>query len=296
MSLLFIDANIYLEFYASQNIAALIRPLTEIRNNIFVTDQIRREVERNKLRCVQDHLKNNLKLQSTIGCPLHLLPDELSVGLADQIKVVNEKTSQLNGKIAGALKKFLDQVSRSEDHVSQSLLPFFKSALKPSNEQIERARHRRERGDPPGKQSDPLGDQLNWEQLLDGVSSCKGLWIVTRDADIVSCYEKTIRLNPFLAEELQARQPGIEVRCFGKISAGLEDFTKSNNLKPSGLPSKNGFAKIETEEEALRGRESSADLPALLNQFSKTADPDWRDFILRVFFASQKREDVHADK
>ena len=84
----------------------------------------------------------------------------------------------------------LSEISRSEDDVSERLSRLFDKANSPQPDQMERARARKERGNPPGNQDDPLGDQITWEQLLTYSKGIKQLWIITDNRDYGISMEK----------------------------------------------------------------------------------------------------------
>jgi hypothetical protein len=70
--------------------------------------------------------------------------------LARAVKVRNELTALA----ADALSK----ISRSADDVSQRLENLFDNPISATNDEMCRARNRKETGNPPGKKGDPLGD------------------------------------------------------------------------------------------------------------------------------------------
>jgi len=66
---LFIDTNIYLEFFKSSQAAVkkLLPSIESLKNEIFVTEQIANEVNRNKVKVASDSLRdfiNSYKLPS----------------------------------------------------------------------------------------------------------------------------------------------------------------------------------------------------------------------------------------
>jgi hypothetical protein len=100
----------------------------------------------------------------------------------------------------------LQSITNSTDAVSKALEPIFQNAQTPSPEQLERARYRKEVGNPPGKQADPLGDQISWEQLLDTYKG-EELIIVTNDGDYFCSYDGRKHLNPLLVTNLREKCP-----------------------------------------------------------------------------------------
>jgi hypothetical protein len=66
---------------------------------------------------------------------------------------------------------------------------------------------------PPGKQTDPIGDQVTWEQILCRFVGKTKLWIVTRDSDYGSMYGGKGFFNQFLYEELVKVSPVRKCSC-----------------------------------------------------------------------------------
>jgi hypothetical protein len=57
----------------------------------------------------------------------------------------------------------MEKISQSNDEVSTVLTPLF---VPHREEELQRAKQRKECGQPPGKKAGPIGDQLTWEQIL----------------------------------------------------------------------------------------------------------------------------------
>ena len=146
----------------------------------------------------------------------------------------------------------LTQISRSEDEVSRRLEGLFDKAISPSTEELRRARDRKERGNPPGKPGDPLGDQITWEQLL---GCCKGghrLWIITKDKDYQTEHKQTVLLNPLLYRDITiACGTAPEVHCFSDLLKGLKHFGKNAGVKAEKLPTEQESTEIKQEIDAL---------------------------------------------
>jgi hypothetical protein len=94
-------------------------------------------------------------------------------------------------------------------------------------------------GNPPGKPSDPLGDELTWEQFL---TYCKErgigrIWIVTTDSDFVTKFKTTLLLNAYLHRDLvKTCGENVEVRCFDDLADAVKDFGTHSGLKTEALP------------------------------------------------------------
>jgi len=112
---------------------------------------------------------------------------------------------------------------------------------------------RRERGNPPGKATDPLGDQLSWEQLLSRCQSNRGLWIITGDLDFATRHAGKMVLNAALYKDLvtQMHSAEPEVFCFDNLPDGLKNFAEINRVKATKLPTPEEAEQIKKEQESL---------------------------------------------
>jgi hypothetical protein len=86
------------------------------------------------------------------------VPDHL-LGITDEatsrFRIIVDKAKNARAELTKLAADALVRISRSEDDVSQRLKSIFDKALSPSSEEMHRARERRERGNPPGKATDP---------------------------------------------------------------------------------------------------------------------------------------------
>lgn len=117
---------------------------------------------------------------------------------------------------------------------------------------MERARDRKERGNPPGKQKNTLGDQITWEQLLTYCKGMKQLWIITDDSDYGIKHEKMMLLNSLLRRDLMVTCGAeLEIHYYHDWSKGMTDFRKSVGVPIAKLPTPERLGEIEKEEERL---------------------------------------------
>jgi hypothetical protein len=130
----------------------------------------------------------------------------------------------------------MEKISQSNDEVSAVLTPLFTKAVRHREEEFQRAKQRKEHGQPPGK-ADSIGDQLNWEQILSCFVGRKKLWIITRDSDYGTIYDGQGFLNQFLYEELQKVSSGAEAFLFGDVGSGIKHFSDITGAKADKLPS-----------------------------------------------------------
>lgn len=236
MNIIYIDANIYLGFYNSNRpeFKKLLGSIIELKDKIFFTEQLAYEIDRNKLNVFRLSIDNYVKqtsLYKTI-LPEHL-DEESSPKLSEwnkERKTIEEAITTSNKILTEILNEVLFDISISQDKVSKTLLPIYAKAVTPSSESINKARLRKEIGNPPGKRADPVGDQLSWEQLLSIVHKIKRLWIVSTDKDYFTEHNKVLYLNPILHNDLKKLNTNLEVKTFNILSEALRDFDKQEKI------------------------------------------------------------------
>jgi len=172
--------------------------------------------------------------------------------MRERVREISEKSKDAKEELRKLTRDLLEQVSQSKDEVSKRLAGVFSKAVAPKEDELQRARIRREHGNPPGKRTDPLGDQLSWEQIL---SQCQGnhwLWIITKDSDFATKHAGKMFLNAALYKELARLYPAEpEVFCFDNIPDGLEHFANTNGVKAEKLPTSEEIERIKKEQESL---------------------------------------------
>jgi hypothetical protein len=254
-SLLFIDANKYLDLYRTDSGKKLLALLEEQAEYIFITQQIVAEVQRNKILVAAEFLgrkSKQLKIQ-TSGVPDHL--SGLSAGQDDEIRQqmreISYKVKEVNKVVDVHTLGIMEQINRSEDEVSKVLIPIFAKAVAHSPEELRKARDRREIGNPPGKSTNALGDQLTWEQILTYFKGKKRLWIISRDSDYGTVYSGKGFLNGFLYEELCKISSAPEVYLFQEFVEGIEHFLNTTGIKAENRLTTEEAEEIEKEERSL---------------------------------------------
>jgi len=279
-ALIFIDANLHIPFYGLPKWKTLIDLVKEQKDYIFVTKQIVDEVQRNKLQVVAGLLTNqleHLKGSRNFNLPDYIFEDadaKFSETLRDLRKTRTE-TGLMNAAIQA-----LQRISRSEDKVSKALDAIFSNAVTHTSEEFHRARERKERGNPPGKPEDSLGDQLTWEQLLSHCKDKSKLWMITNDLDYCVKLRGKLFLNPLLYLNLaQLRQPTPEVFCFDRIDEGVRDFVRRTGVKAERLPTVEESKEISKELDSLPSPAllstsmDDANILAILNRIGQRTSP-----------------------
>ena len=252
MNLLFIDTNVYLRFYDTNKteFKKLLKSLVELEGNIFITKQIVDEINRNKLSVFKqstDNYKRQINVISTF------LPEHLDGGSNSQMSDWNKNRKKIeqdiklsNQSYDSIIKDTIKDISLSKDTISIQLNPIIARAKTANEDILKLAKTRRLMGNPPGKSSDPLGDQLSWEQLLAQVNEVSGLWVISHDFDFYTIHEKECHLNPVLYQDLITLNPTIEVKCFNALADALKDFDKTTKIL--ALPSEEELSVIANEE------------------------------------------------
>lgn len=251
-ALIFIDANLYIPLYGLPKWKKLLDLLKEQKDYIFVTVQIVEEVQRNKLQVVAGLLTNqleHLKKSRSLN-----LPDYIFGGTDSKLRETlrDLRKKQIETNLIKATVQALQRISRSEDKVSKALNAVFRDAVTPTPEEIQRAGERKERGNPPGKPEDPLGDQLTWEQFLSHAKGKSKIWIITNDADYCTKHSGKMFLNPLLYRDLtkgMRRTP--EVFCFDNIDEGIRNFVRKTRVKAKRLPTLEESKEIKKQVDSL---------------------------------------------
>lgn len=254
-TLLFIDANIYLDIYRLKDGSLLLAALGEQAKHIFVTQQAVDEVQRNKLKATADFLARHFV---EVKANTFALPDHFCGTTSEQIgnirkkmKGVSKAVNQINKEVDSLRSAILEEVSQSKDDVSKALAPIFQHATPYKAEEMERARKRKELGNPPGKKTDPIGDELTWEQILSNLKGKKSLWLITKDTDYgIDCDGKLL-MNPFLQQEVRRANKDVETFLFADLIAGLKHFTEKTGATGDKLPTEEQAEEIKKEERAL---------------------------------------------
>ena len=257
MKKIFIDANIYLNFFDSNKpeLKKLLDSLLEIKDSLFIGSQIVNEVNRNKLDVAQRSLSNhfnNLSKIKPINLPEHLEMESTTLKKWNsQSQEIYDKNENLNKELEDIIHKTLEEIMCSSDKVSHTFRLLFEGALEASEHEIQAGRYRREVGNPPGKPNDPLGDQVSWEQFKNCSSDSENIWIITKDKDYYTAFKNERYLNPFLYDELvkaNTNSATPSIFCFESLAEGLKHFKKNSLEKIDKLPTEEEL-KIITEEE-----------------------------------------------
>jgi PIN domain len=249
-SLLFIDANQYLDLFRTNSSRSIVKSIVAQRANIFVTAQVVDEVQRNKVDVAAGFFVDQLKklAMASFGLPDHLFDKDVQSKITKIAKSIAETKDELN-RISCEI---LEQIGRSTDEISKALEPIFATAVKHTPNELQRARTRKELGRAPGKKGDPIGDQLSWEQILSRCKSTTRLWLITKDGDFTNWYATNVVLNAALHAEISNPPYSVgEVYCFKGLTDGIRHFVEKTGARTDALPTPEDAEQFKSEQESL---------------------------------------------
>ncbi len=224
---LFIDTNIFLEFYrlSGEDIEEL-KKLTKLLEDgtisLFYTEQLEKEIIRNRDSIVNDSIslfkKVNFKISTPAFCKLFAEFEEIQ----SLLKSANIKHSELIAKVTDKIETnelqadtlIKDLLNRAEQ--IEFTDPIYYSALK-----------RFRVGNPPGKKKVTIGDEINWESLLAGIPNNEELYFISGDGDFSSPINDKI-LHSFLSNEWK-KEKSSEIHFFRSLNEFLK--TKFPNIR-----------------------------------------------------------------
>jgi hypothetical protein len=231
-SLLFLDANILLDFYrveGREEGLAVLKLLSDATDRIVTGDQIAMEFAKNR----QSEL---LKLQKRLIAPdwssLNLPPILAEAATTKSLKKhyaeIKKKIQLLNKRLGTIIENpsQKDPVWRAAQKLFDADTKLNLSRQKQERFAIrELAKNRFILGYPPRKAADTsIGDAINWEWLVHCASrDRRSAIIVSRDNDYGDANSQTPRINDWLREEFSDRvAKNRKVVLTNKLSTGLK--------------------------------------------------------------------------
>lgn len=214
---LFIDTNILLGFYRfTQDDIEQLSKLEDIivktkKINLYVTEQQVDEFYRNRDTVIKSSI-DTMKVEKPI------LPKTFSEH-SDYAAAVRE-ARDLVSKIAKIKQDILKQAQKENFKADAIVKNLFKSPIETTQEIFDRAKRRMDIGNPPGKKGS-LGDAINWEILLDSVTSTEMITevhIISDDVDYRSALDE-YKINPFLNKEWNTKKLLGEVHLYRSLNS-----------------------------------------------------------------------------
>jgi hypothetical protein len=222
---LFIDTNIFLDFYhlSGADIEEL-HKLTALLENgglkLFITTQLCDEFNRNRDNKIKDAMNAFNKPKLTISFPAFCKSYPEYTELQSMLKEASAKQTQL-------FNKAMDDVNAVKLKADTVIAELFSSAkLIATNDIIyTKALKRFRMGNPPGKKGGTIGDEVNWEALLEEVPNGEDLYFVSSDSDYAAAIDPD-KFNPFLDKEWTSKKGAGSSIIFYKF---IQDFFKATH-------------------------------------------------------------------
>lgn len=257
----FIDTNIFLDFYRSQNETSLslLRKLEGVKDRVICTYQVEMEFLKNRQKAITDNLSiSSLNIDTRL--PAVMDDSQLSTSLKKEKKALDKRKKDLQKKITNIIKN-----PSKYDPIYNSLETIFTSENEHVLTRDMHIRHKIKRlawrrfmlGYPPRKGNDTsIGDALNWEWFIYCCTELKGKFIiVSRDSDYGIHYNNEAFLNDALKSEFRDRVGQKSITYTTKLSEALK------LLEVSVTPQEES-----EEEEILSNSTISAEFPTFYQQ------------------------------
>lgn len=235
--LIFVDTNIFLDFYRTRGDTALkqLDVLVKSKDRLITGDQVRMEYLKHRLKVVSQIFKEEVKKPIEQSLPAVLSTSDKGEELLRLMKLSAAAYSELRKSTEGALGN-----PQESDPVYQRAMKIWlgDEELNLNRAKEERfgirelAKKRHVLGFPPKKPDDiSIGDAVNWEWMIwcaKHSSIGSNVLIVSRDGDYGVTINNESYLNDWLKEEFRERvAPDAEVRLTVRITDAMRLLNES---------------------------------------------------------------------
>jgi len=227
--IVFIDTNIYLDFYRARNEVGLklLNHVSTVREDIISTYQVEMEFEKNRQSVILES-SSAMKSPETISQPAFLAEAASVIALKKNVEDVKQRVKVLRAR----LKTILTNPT-SQDPVYKLVHQIFSEDKQCSLTREKKVRDKIRRlalkrfalGYPPRKRSDTsIGDAVNWEWVVAcAVATGADVIIVSRDSDYGVTVDDESFLNDWLRREFKNRvSRRRQIRLTHKLSQALK--------------------------------------------------------------------------
>lgn len=232
--IVFVDTNIFLDFYRKEGSEAVkqIEALKRHREKLIFSDQVLMEFMKNRQVVISSSLRE-LRRPETISLPPYLRELSHNAQMKKEVEALQRRVKSITEKAS----KILTDPKRN-DLVFRDILDLFNQGgqffLKRDDPRRFSIRRRATKrfflGYPPRKASDTsIGDAFNWEWIIECAKTCKNnshVMIVSRDGGFGIRADKTSHLNDWLQKEFSER---VAKRRKILLTARLTDALKKLN-------------------------------------------------------------------
>src|SRR5437879_2861632 len=228
-NLLFIDTNIWLDFYRARNETGLklLDHTEKIADRLIVTYQLEIEFKKNRQTAIKEGM-DELKAPQQISRPGIFSDAKATKAMGKNVREAEQRVQSLKNRLVRALKdpgihdpvyKVCQRIFHKDDDL------VLKREDKVKHVIWRRAYRRFLHGCPPRKKNDTsLGDGFNWEWMVHCATKQKaGLVIVTRDSDYGVTVGNISYINDHLRQEFSERvSQRRDLILFPKLSEALK--------------------------------------------------------------------------
>jgi predicted nucleic acid-binding protein len=210
-NLLFIDTNIWLDFYRARNEAGLrlLKHAEAISDRLIVTYQLESEFKKNRQTAILEGMQE-LKAPQQISRPGIFSDAKATRIIAKNLKEAEKHVKSLRRRLVRALEnpgvqdpiyKACQRIFHKDDELTLSRDNTLRHMIR------RKAFRRFLHGCPPRKKGDTsIGDAFNWEWMVHcATERTAGLIIVTRDSDYGATLEDKSYINDHLRQEFSER-------------------------------------------------------------------------------------------
>lgn len=297
--LLFVDTNIWLDFYRGRSDASLKLlghlEAPAVQDRLVVTYQLEMEFKKNRQQAILEGMKT---LTLTRVPRLGVFSNAAAFRAAERaMKQAEQRVAKMKKQLARIL-----ETPSTHDPIYQACQRLFHRDSKlvltrdnPLRRSIKnRALRRFLMGCPPRKHNDTsMGDAINWEWMVECADKASaGLVIVSRDADYGVEFENKVYLNEHLLQEFKERvsQQRKVILC-RSLTEALKQFNvtvtaaeerEEKEVVAAGPPAPNLISRlgviaqqVEADQQALR---------AYLEANERPAQATLNEWLRRVFF------------
>lgn len=229
--LLFVDTNIWLDFYRARNDTglALLDRLESVADRVIVTFQLESEFKKNRQIAILEGMQE-LKAPPQVSRPGIFSDAKASKALNKSLKEADKRIKNLKAR----LMRVLDDPA-AHDPVYQACQRIFHRSDRLVLTREDKLRHLIRRkafrrflhGCPPRKKNDTsIGDAFNWEWMIHCANDSNAeLVIVSRDSDYGVLFENQAYVNDHLRQEFSERvSKKRKLLLYTKLSEALKHF------------------------------------------------------------------------
>lgn len=233
MEKVFLDANIYLDFYRygkddleeMEKLVALINDNEiKLHVNSHLQDEVRRNRENVLAQTIDKISKNSFKFEVPRICEGD-----------SRVKLIREKLSEANKNLTTLINDTKEQALKKELPADKLVNKLFEMAtvIQVTNDDIDEAKLRTELGNPPGKKGS-IGDAIHWITFLQ--HDYGDFHVVSRDGDFASELDNN-SLDGFLENEWSSKKSYSQIKLYPMLTRFLSENFSNIKLSDEAVKS-----------------------------------------------------------